>query len=205
MGYVDGAVRVTHRSERVEQVVERPGNDDDVVDVEPEGQHNGGYSNTWERRRSSSSVKFEIPDLPFTCSWKRVPRRCIRLGSVRWITLRVLSKLEVILYVGSSYLSSWAWASTLRGLPLMWTVPETFPGKREVSQQTPGSRNTGSGKPLNTVENIIWIENRGRKTLVTMSHCSPLAFNEKCNLIILFKIMQGAPGGDNVLLRALMQ
>lgn len=44
--YLDGAVRVTHRSERVEQVVERPGNDDDVVDVEPEGQHNGGYSNT---------------------------------------------------------------------------------------------------------------------------------------------------------------
>lgn len=54
--YVGGAVRVTHRSERVEQVVERPGNDDDVVDVEPEGQHNGGYSNTWERRRSSISV-----------------------------------------------------------------------------------------------------------------------------------------------------
>lgn len=35
-----------HRSERVEQVVERPGNDDDVVDVEPEGQHDGGHSNT---------------------------------------------------------------------------------------------------------------------------------------------------------------
>lgn len=59
VGYLDGAVRVTHRSERVEQVVERPGNDDDVVDVEPEGQHNGGYSNTWERRRSSISVKYE--------------------------------------------------------------------------------------------------------------------------------------------------
>lgn len=109
----------------------------------------------------------------------------------RCIMLRVLSDLKEILYTGSSYLSSWAWASTLRGLPLMWTVPETFPGKREVSQQTPGSRNTGSGKPLNTVENIIWIENRSRKTLVTMSHCSPLAFNEKCNLAVLFKIMQG--------------
>lgn len=59
LGYVDGAVRVTHRSERVEQVVERPGNDDDVVDVEPEGQHNGGYSNTWEWRQSSISVKYE--------------------------------------------------------------------------------------------------------------------------------------------------
>lgn len=47
-----------HRSERVEQVVERPGNDDDVVDVEPEGQHDGGYSNTWGWRRSIS-VKYE--------------------------------------------------------------------------------------------------------------------------------------------------
>lgn len=64
LGYVDGAVRVTHRSERVEQVVERPGNDDDVVDVEPEGQHNGGYSNTCERRRSSISVKYQKRHLP---------------------------------------------------------------------------------------------------------------------------------------------
>lgn len=43
---LEGAVRVTHRSEGVEQVVERPGDDDDVVDVEPEGQHDGGNSNT---------------------------------------------------------------------------------------------------------------------------------------------------------------
>lgn len=46
MAIIANVYILTHRSERVEQVVESPGNDDDVVDVEPEGQHHGGYSDT---------------------------------------------------------------------------------------------------------------------------------------------------------------
>lgn len=37
---------VTHHSERVEEIVESPGNDDDVVDVQPEGENHSCQSNS---------------------------------------------------------------------------------------------------------------------------------------------------------------
>lgn len=43
---------VTYWTKGVEQVVERPGNDDDVVDVEPEGQHHCSQTNTWRKHVS---------------------------------------------------------------------------------------------------------------------------------------------------------
>jgi len=36
----------THCFERAEEVVESPGNDDDVIDVEPEGQNHSSQTHT---------------------------------------------------------------------------------------------------------------------------------------------------------------
>lgn len=41
-------VEGTHRGEGIVQVVDSPGDDDDVVDVQPEGQHSRGKAHSWE-------------------------------------------------------------------------------------------------------------------------------------------------------------
>lgn len=38
----------THRGEGIVQVVDGPGDDDNVVDVQPEGQHSSSKAHTWE-------------------------------------------------------------------------------------------------------------------------------------------------------------
>lgn len=48
---------VTHRSERVEKIVESPGNDDNVVDVQPEGQNHGCQSHTCKWRQKAASIQ----------------------------------------------------------------------------------------------------------------------------------------------------
>lgn len=47
-GEVPGA---THCGEGVVQVVDGPGDDDDVVDVQPEREHSGGEAHTWGQTR----------------------------------------------------------------------------------------------------------------------------------------------------------
>ena len=49
----------TDRGEGVVQVVDGPGDEDDVVDVQPEGQHCSGKTHTWEqtRQRDTHLVK----------------------------------------------------------------------------------------------------------------------------------------------------
>lgn len=49
----------TDRGEGVVQVVDGPGDDDDVVDVQPEGQHSSGKTHTWEQthQRDTRLVK----------------------------------------------------------------------------------------------------------------------------------------------------
>lgn len=44
-GMVRGA---THRGEGIVQIVDGPGDDDNVVDVQPEGQHSSGKTHPWE-------------------------------------------------------------------------------------------------------------------------------------------------------------
>lgn len=46
---LEGRARATHRGEGVVQVVDGPGDDDNVVDVQPEGQHGGGKAHTCGR------------------------------------------------------------------------------------------------------------------------------------------------------------
>lgn len=65
---------VTHRSERVEEIVESPGDDDNVVDVQPEGENHSGQPHSCERRQRAASIQVSGGQLGSRTS-KQVLRR----------------------------------------------------------------------------------------------------------------------------------
>ena len=48
----------THRGEGVVQVVDGPGDDDNVVDVQPEGQHSCREAHTWRETSTGLAAAF---------------------------------------------------------------------------------------------------------------------------------------------------
>ena len=49
----------TYRGERVPQIVNSPGNYDNVIDVEPEGEHRRGQTDTY-RTAAQEAVRFRF-------------------------------------------------------------------------------------------------------------------------------------------------
>jgi len=70
---------VTHHGERVEEVVESPGNDDNVVDVQPEGENHSCQSHSCRERRRAASVQVSSSQLssqaPQPVSWQSQKKR----------------------------------------------------------------------------------------------------------------------------------
>lgn len=54
---------VTHRGERVEEIVESPGDDDNVVDIQPERENHSCQPHSWEQRQRAASIQVSSAQL----------------------------------------------------------------------------------------------------------------------------------------------
>jgi len=75
----------TYRGEGVIQIVNSPGNDDNVIDVEPEGEHRRGQTHTC-RAAGHGQLSDPHPDVSYGMkhNWFEIPRMAVLVRAYLW-------------------------------------------------------------------------------------------------------------------------